>query len=244
MYEASKGNVGHPDNVDIFMDENIDKKMNMYEKIQIIKVQMDKLDLKKSGYNKFSNYPYFELRDFSPQLNQLIYDFKLMSYFTFSKEYASLIVVNCENPIERLELTSPMVGAVLKGMHEIQNLGAVMTYQRRYLYIVLFDLSENDFFELVANNQTKQEKKVIQEPKKVVNNYDVDDEEMFELDENEVISQLEAKALFRLCYVDNVPNWKPLNELTKKYGYNKATEIKVKDYHKIMNELKKAMNSN
>jgi hypothetical protein len=41
-------------------------------------------------------------------------------------------------------IQSPMATASLKGAHEIQNLGAVETYQRRYLWMTAMELVEND----------------------------------------------------------------------------------------------------
>jgi hypothetical protein len=40
--------------------------------------------------------------------------------------------------------TSPMSSAALKGCHDVQNLGAVQTYLRRYLWTNAFELSEHD----------------------------------------------------------------------------------------------------
>ena len=41
-------------------------------------------------------------------------------------------------------VTSPMVEANLKGAHAIQNLGAVETYQRRYLWMTAMEIVEHD----------------------------------------------------------------------------------------------------
>jgi len=40
--------------------------------------------------------------------------------------------------------TSPMGSATLKGCHEVQNIGAVETYQRRYLYTTAMAIVESD----------------------------------------------------------------------------------------------------
>jgi hypothetical protein len=67
-------------------------------------------------------------------------------------------------------ITSPMATASLKGAHEIQNMGAVETYQRRYLWMTAMELVENDpidaspplKLEHVPNPTTK----VLEEPAK------------------------------------------------------------------------------
>lgn len=68
----------------------------------------------------------------------------MTAYPSFTEELATLTAVNCEAPEEKVTVTSPMGTANLKGCHEVQNIGAVETYQRRYLYQALFDITEKD----------------------------------------------------------------------------------------------------
>jgi hypothetical protein len=41
-------------------------------------------------------------------------------------------------------ITSPFGSAALKGCHEVQNIGAVETYQRRYLWVAAMEIVEHD----------------------------------------------------------------------------------------------------
>lgn len=118
--------------------------MNIYQKMQTAKVQLQELNLKKTGNNKFAGYTYFELADFLPAINKIMAEIGLASCVSFTTETATLTIVNSENPEEKLEYTSPMASANLKGAHEIQNLGASQTYERRYLYMAAFDIVEGD----------------------------------------------------------------------------------------------------
>jgi hypothetical protein len=43
-----------------------------------------------------------------------------------------------------IEFKCPMSSAALKGCHEVQNLGAVQTYLRRYLWTNAFEIVEHD----------------------------------------------------------------------------------------------------
>jgi hypothetical protein len=56
---------------------------------------------------------------------------------------ATLNLVDTENG-DTISFTSPMADANLKGTHPIQNLGAVETYQRRYLYMAALEIVEHD----------------------------------------------------------------------------------------------------
>jgi len=118
--------------------------MNVYEKLQIARIDLQSMEMKKSGHNKFAGYQYFELGDFLPQINKLFADLKLCSMISFGKELAELKVVNMEKPDEVITFTSPMAEANLKGCHPIQNLGAVETYNRRYLYVTALEIVEHD----------------------------------------------------------------------------------------------------
>jgi len=118
--------------------------MNVYEKLQKARIDLQSKQMKKSGHNKFAGYQYFELGDFLPEINKLFAELKLCSVVSFGKEMAELKIINIEKPDEVVTFTSPMAEANLKGCHPIQNLGAVETYNRRYLYVSALEIVEHD----------------------------------------------------------------------------------------------------
>jgi len=124
--------------------------MNVYEKLQKARIDLQAKKMTKSGHNKFAGYQYFELGDFLPEINKLFADLKLCSTVSFGKELAELKVVNMEKPEEVITFTSPMAEANLKGCHPIQNLGAVETYSRRYLYVTALEIVEHDAVDSAA----------------------------------------------------------------------------------------------
>ena len=115
----------------------------VYAKLQLARVILQTKQMNKSGHNKFAGYSYFELGDFLPYIVSIFDDLKLCSIVSFTSELASLRLVDQEDGTE-LTITSPMGSAALKGCHEVQNIGAVETYQRRYLYVALMDIVEHD----------------------------------------------------------------------------------------------------
>lgn len=117
--------------------------MNIYEKLQNMRVELQGMNIKKSGNNKFAGYNYYELGDFLPAINSLMFKNKVTSIVSFG-ERATLTLVNCEKPEETIVFESPMEAATLKGALPIQNLGAVETYSRRYLYMAAFEIVESD----------------------------------------------------------------------------------------------------
>jgi hypothetical protein len=99
--------------------------------------------IKKSGHNKFAGYQYFELGDFLPTINHIFYQEGLCGVVSYDSEYASLTITDVDDGTN-IVITSPMVEANLKGAHPIQNLGAVETYQRRYLWMTAMEIVEHD----------------------------------------------------------------------------------------------------
>lgn len=97
----------------------------------------------KTGKNEFAKYLYFELSDFLPQALSAFSEVGLIGIVSFSKEYAELMIVDTESG-ERLMILSPMSEASLRGCHPVQNLGAVQTYTRRYLWAAAMELVEGD----------------------------------------------------------------------------------------------------
>ncbi|MCC0652658.1 ERF family protein [Clostridioides sp. ES-S-0001-03] len=142
---------------------------NIYIKLMDVRVKFSKLNLKKSGENKFANFKYFELADFLPQATELLEKAKLCPIVVFTNDYATLTLINGENPTEQIVFTSPMRDLQLKGSNELQALGGIETYQTRYLYIQLLNITENDSFDAVSgkdesksnSNNTQQSKSTV-----------------------------------------------------------------------------------
>ena len=123
--------------------EHEQQQWQVYAKLQNARMQLQAAPLKKSGHNKFAGYQYFELGDFIPTINKIFYDLGLCSVVSFSQDLATLRIVDVDTG-GCIIFTSPMAEANLKGTHPIQNLGAVETYSRRYLYVTALEIVEHD----------------------------------------------------------------------------------------------------
>jgi hypothetical protein len=117
--------------------------MSVYKKLQVARLLLQSTDLKKSGHNKFSNYQYFELGDFLPQIQKICAEVGLCGVVSFNNEMAYLTIHDTDGE-GFTTFTSPMSSAALKGCHDVQNLGAVQTYLRRYLWTNAFEIVEHD----------------------------------------------------------------------------------------------------
>lgn len=117
--------------------------MSVHKKLMQARVKLQSTEMKKSGLNKFAGYSYFELSDFIPHVQIIFNDLGLCGVVTFSTEYAQLCITDVDDGTV-IVITSPMAEANLKGAHPIQNLGAVLSYQRRYLWMAALELVEGD----------------------------------------------------------------------------------------------------
>lgn len=110
--------------------------------------------LNKSGQNKFAGYTYFELGDFLPTVNQIFSDLGLCGIVSYGTDLATLTITDVED-FSYITITSPMAEANLKGCHPIQNLGAVETYTRRYLWVTALEIVEHDALDATTGKEDK-----------------------------------------------------------------------------------------
>jgi hypothetical protein len=130
----------------------------VHKKLMNARMILQSMQLKKSGHNKFAGYQYFELGDFLPQINEIFHSQGLCGVISYTKDYADLTITDVDDGT-CIVVTSPMVEANLKGAHAIQNLGAVETYQRRYLWMTAMEIVEHDALDSSA--PIKEEKVII-----------------------------------------------------------------------------------
>jgi hypothetical protein len=116
----------------------------VHRKLSQARQKFHTLQLKKSGKNTFAGYEYFELGDFLIPALKVFDEIGLGSTISFTADLATMTIRDLDNPEDAIELTSPMGSAALKGCHEVQNIGAVETYQRRYLWVAALEIVEHD----------------------------------------------------------------------------------------------------
>jgi hypothetical protein len=142
--------------------------MSVYKKLQKARIALQGQKLSKSGKNKFAGYEYFELSDFLPAIQTICNDIGLCGVVSFSHEMAYLQINDVEDGTS-IMFTSPMSSASLKGCHDVQNLGAVQSYLRRYLWVNAFEIVEHDALDATMGREEPvkkaEPKPVVQKPK-------------------------------------------------------------------------------
>lgn len=115
----------------------------VYKKLMAARLKLQATKLNKSGHNKFAGYKYFELGDFLPTIQNIFSDLGLCGIISYGSDVAMLRITDTEDG-SSTTICSPMSTAALKGCHEVQNLGAVQTYIRRYLWVTAMEIVEHD----------------------------------------------------------------------------------------------------
>ena len=161
--------------------------LSLNESIIQIRVELQNTKIKKSGKNKFAGFDYYELADFLPNLNELMSKYKVNDLFTIENDKATLTLIKGD---EKQTYSMPFVifetpltykkdknGNFMKdkngdfiqvpSMQDIQYLGALNTYYKRYLYLNVFGITDGEVIDSMDNNEMS--KKTTKTPTKKVN---------------------------------------------------------------------------
>ncbi len=166
--------------------------MNIYEKIENVKTAFLETKIDKKGNNTFVKFKYFRLDELIPILIKTTKENKLATNFTIEFNTCKLIITNIEKPEEKVEFQAPFTFDEVS-KNKTQEVGKSITYMRRYLLLMAFDIIEEEVLDKELGQKPKQT------PKKEAQIY---------------------KAKFTNFIKDNNLD---MNEMAVKYGLNKTS---------------------
>lgn len=139
-----------------YRKRKVENKMNELNKSIIkIRVELQNAKLRKSGKNKFAGFEYFELADFLPKLNELMLEEEMNDRFFIKEGYAVLELNKGEEKQEYsipfTQFDTPANKQGQPSMQEIQYLGALNTYYKRYLYLNAFGITDGEVIDSLDN---------------------------------------------------------------------------------------------
>lgn len=147
---------------------------NIYKKLASARMELQQAGLKKSGMNNFLRFAYFELSDFLPKINEMAVKYGFFTRFSIDSDRANLLVVNADAPEDAAEFwvnvsdclrsqrafNDAVIDSTFKtaeahaykepkdlkplNVQMIQELGKNITYLRRYLLMIAFEICEVD----------------------------------------------------------------------------------------------------
>lgn len=135
--------------------------MNIYQKIADVRVSLQEMNLKKSGNVDFTNsagkrtqYSYYELADVLPAVNALCAKNGLITKFSIvgSKDNEKAIL-DVMDGSDRVSFSIPTAESTSL-RDPLKDLGAKITYLRRYVLFMAFEVVESDMVEAIKRETT------------------------------------------------------------------------------------------
>ena len=201
--------------------------MNLYQKVAKIKGEMSSMKFTKTGKNSFTKFNYFQLDDFEPTLEKLCSQYGIVTYFMFALDAARMVVVDADDPTQKIEVDSPVDVSFGKTSSKMQDIGAMQTYARRYLFMSFFGITESDFLDEVAGMDTPKSE---------------DDVEHVNPDKSDAVKKSDANAdkkkstayqvWRRLLNMNGFDSKKPLENEENKTSMDKARDVMRARYGK------------
>ena len=177
--------------------------MKLNETIIKIRVELQNSKIKKSGKNRFAGFEYFELADFLPKLNELMLENGVNDIFTIQDDHAILKLIKADEvneykiPFKIFE--TPLNKSGQPSMQDIQYLGALNTYYKRYLYLNAFGITDGEVIDSMNNDNLS--------PKDFVNKIDILQKQLIEkyiaeelTTEEGILKEFNKKALEELSF--------------------------------------------
>lgn len=134
------------------------EKTNLNESIIKIRVDLQSSTIKKSGKNTFQGFTYYELSDFLPKLNELMLENGVNDIISIEQDIATLTLIKGEElqtySIPFTVYDTPLTKAGKPAMQDIQYLGALNTYYKRYLYLNAFGITDGEVIDGMNTEDT------------------------------------------------------------------------------------------
>ncbi len=250
------------------------EEIELLKKINILRKEV-KDTLKKSGENSYAHFKYFQLDDFLPQIidkcaekQELFINFNIdkekvdlpkkvtstigESTATITeenfeyREYAYLTIIDLTSGVSKV-YKKETKEATVSGATAIQNLGAKSTYMKRYLYMDLLELAEDDQVDASDNrsNPTAPQANVAPTPKVETKKVETKKTTTTEAAKpvettpkgDELMSLADKEEITKFI-IENKLEAKVIVDIAKELGYASPVELRAKDKEAVITAIK------
>ena len=129
------------------------------EKLLEARIRFGAADVKKSGVNRYAEFKYYTLEDIVPVKTQIFNDLGLLDVIQFEDDHAFLLLYNVDDPNDKpIHFVSQLAPDESLIKNPIQKVGAIQTYVRRYLYMLMLDIVEADVIDETAGKAEEPKK--------------------------------------------------------------------------------------
>lgn len=150
----------------VIMATKTNETLNIYSKLIEARRLFANSGVKKTGVNRYAEFKYFTLEDIIPVKQSIFENLGIVDVISFNNDMAALDLINKDNPEERIRFSSPLAEDESLIKNPIQKLGAVETYVRRYLYMLMLDIVEADTVDAVSDKPVDENGKAAPTTKK------------------------------------------------------------------------------
>lgn len=151
-------------------DQQIDwSTKNLYQKLIAARRMFLDCGATKTGKHMQLTFMYFELQDIVPNATRIFEEVGLIAIPQFNENTVSVEIVNVDKPEETKIVSLPYkkveqiisnTGKVVT--NEIQTMGSMITYYRRYLWLIVLDIVESDTIDPNTGNIASKDDEVTQ----------------------------------------------------------------------------------
>ena len=206
-----------------------------------VSVALNKTKLSKSGNNKHMGFKYFTLDDFLPTLTDLmvkeeIGDMVTIEFNEHSQRYEICLYLIKGEEQQRYampfnEYETPESKGGNKTMQDVQYIGALKSYYRRYLYVDAFGIADGEVVDGMNNNELAPKKKETQQHSSLGNlNEEEATRKAIELGKANLIKALDKaenlaykdETIKNVCALYEVKTWEDIT-FNSTDEYNKLT---------------------
>ena len=124
----------------------MENKMNLLEKVAEARVRLGESKINKSGHNNHANFDYFQLDDFMPTARKICRELRFLPVESFGSDKAVMTVRDFDSDAV-VQFECPVSLPKIPGANDTQMIGGMITYLRRYLWMMLFEITEPDEFD-------------------------------------------------------------------------------------------------
>ena len=121
---------------------------NIYQRLMQARIDFAKKKIEPSGYNSHLNFDYLELKDIVPVANKVFANNKIMLIIDFTSVECVGKVIDLLGKEEPIVFTIPFPDPTRDAERQKLNIaamtGAQVTYFRRYMFMVVLDITIND----------------------------------------------------------------------------------------------------
>lgn len=137
--------------------------LSIYRRLSQARLDFRAAGIKKTGRNDFAKFSYYELEDILPKGLEVMAKHGLTPVVSCPGDGDAVMTIYDDQSDRTIIIAAPKGEVMLKACHNIQNVGARITYSRRYLWMTALEIADADMAEKIPPASKKKQTRSIDE---------------------------------------------------------------------------------